>query len=75
MLKTIFVLLKNFSIAQIHMNTITQNTYFLGLNMFFIPINIQTFRFSSSKIFLQLLILQKISIFTFGSSHKVNSYV
>ena len=39
------------------------------------PINIPTFHFSPSKIFLQLLVLQKISIFTFGPSFKVNSYV
>ena len=43
--------------------------------MFLVPINIQTFRFSPSKIFIQLLVLQKFSIFTFGPSFKVNSYV
>jgi len=30
--------------------------FFLGSNMFLVPINIQTFRFSPSKIFLQLLV-------------------
>ena len=29
--------------------------YYKGLNMFLVPINIPTFRFSPSKIFLQLL--------------------
>jgi len=43
--------------------------------MFLVPINIPTFRFSLSKIFLQLLVLQKFSIFTFGPSFKVTSYV
>ena len=43
--------------------------------MFSIPINIPAFRFSPSKIFLQLLVLQKFSILTFGPSFKVNSYV
>jgi len=43
--------------------------------MFLVPINIQTFRFSPSKIFLQLLVPQKFSIFIFGPSFKVNSYV
>jgi len=37
----------------------------LGLNMFLIPINISTFRFSPSKIFLQLLVPIKFSITTF----------
>ena len=46
-----------------------------GLNMFLVPINIPTFRFSPSKIFLQLLVPQKLSIFTFSPSFKVNSYV
>jgi len=46
-----------------------------GLNMFFIPVNIQTFRFSPSKIFLQLLVPQIFSIFTFGPSFKVNLYL
>jgi len=43
--------------------------------MFLIPINILTFCFSPSKIFLQLLVPQKIFIFNFGPSFKVNSYV
>jgi len=43
--------------------------------MFLIPINILTFRFSPFKIFLQLLVPKKFSIFTFGPSFKVNSYV
>ena len=34
-----------------------------------------TFRFSRSKIFLQLLVPIKFSVFTFGPSFKVNSYV
>ena len=34
-----------------------------------------TFRFSPSKIFLQLLVPIKFSIFTFGPSFKVNSYL
>ena len=34
-----------------------------------------TFRFSHSKIFLQLLVPIKFSIFTFGPSFIVNSYV
>ena len=40
--------------------------YLSGLNMFLLPINIPTFRFSHSKIFLQLLVPQKFSITTFG---------
>jgi len=47
----------------------------VGLNMFLVLINMSTFRFSLSKKFLQLLVLQKLSIFTFGPSFKVNSYV
>jgi len=47
----------------------------LGLNMFLVPINIPTFRFSPSKIFIQLLVSIKNFIFTFGPSFKVNSYV
>jgi len=43
--------------------------------MFLVPINMSTFRFSPSKNFLQLLVPQKFSIFTFGPSFKVNSYV
>jgi len=43
--------------------------------MFLVPINIQTFRFSPFKFFLQLLVPIKFSIFTFGPSFKVNSYV
>jgi len=43
--------------------------------MFLVLINISTFRFSSSKILLQLLVLKKLSILTFGPSFKVNSYV
>ncbi|RHN56605.1 putative alcohol-forming fatty acyl-CoA reductase [Medicago truncatula] len=41
------------------------NTYFLELNMFLVLINIQTFRFIPSKIFLQLLVPIKFSITTF----------
>jgi hypothetical protein len=37
-----------------------------GLNIFLVPINIPTFRFSPSKIFLQLLVPIKFSITTFG---------
>jgi len=37
-----------------------------GLNMFFVPINIPTFRFSLSEKFLQLLVPIKFSITTFG---------
>jgi len=48
----------------------------VGLNMFLVPINILTsLNFSPSKIFLQLLVPIKFSIFTFGLSFKVNSYV
>jgi len=43
--------------------------------MFLILINISIFRFSLSKIFLQLLVPIKFLIFTFGPSFKVNSYV
>jgi len=50
-------------------------TFFNGLNMFLIPINMSTFRFRHSKKFVQLLVLQKFSIITFGPSFKVNSYV
>jgi len=38
----------------------------LRLNIFLVPINIPTFRFSPSKIFLQLLVPIKFSITTFG---------
>jgi len=44
----------------------------IGLNMFLLPINIPTFRFSLSKIFLQLLVSIKFSITTFGPYFKVN---
>jgi len=40
--------------------------FFLGLNMFLIPINILTFHFSFFKFFLQLLVPIKFSITTFG---------
>jgi len=43
--------------------------------MFLVPINISTFRFSPSKIFLQLLVPIKFSIIAFGPYFKVNSYV
>jgi len=43
--------------------------------MFLFSINMSTFRFTLSKKILQLLVYKKISIFTFGSSFKVNSYV
>jgi len=43
--------------------------------MFLVPINMLTFYFIPSKIFLQHLVLQKISIFIFGPSFKVKSYV
>ena len=43
--------------------------------MFLVPINMSIFRFSLSKKFLQLLVLQKNFIFTFGPSFKVNLYV
>jgi len=39
------------------------------------PINIPLFRFSPFKIFLQLLVPRKFTIFTFGPLFKVNSYV
>jgi len=45
--------------------------YFLGLNMFLVPINMSTFHFSPSKIFLQLLVLKIFSIFTFGPYFKI----
>ena len=38
-----------------------QCNIFLGLNMFLVPINMSIFRFSPSKIFLQLIVLQKFS--------------
>jgi len=38
---------------------------FIGLNMFLLPINISTLRFSPSKIFHQLLVLIQFSITTF----------
>ena len=37
-----------------------------GLNMFLIPVNIQTFRFNPSKVFFQLLVPIKFSITIFG---------
>jgi len=37
-----------------------------GLNMFLVHISIPTFRFSPSKIFLQLMVPIKLSITTFG---------
>jgi len=43
----------------------------LGLNMFLVPINIPTFYFSPSKIFLQLLVPLKFSITAFGPYFKV----
>ena len=43
--------------------------------MFLVPINMLTFHFSPSKIFLQLLVSKNFSIFTFSPSFKVNSYV
>ena len=43
---------------------ISKNIIFLGLNMFLVPINIPTFRFSPFKIFLQLLLPIKFSITT-----------
>jgi len=43
--------------------------------MFLVPINMSTFRFSPSKKFLQLLVLQKFVIFIFGPRFKVKSYV
>jgi len=43
--------------------------------MFLVPVNMLTFHFSPSKKILQLLVPQKISIFTFGPSFKINSYV
>jgi len=52
-----------------------RHTLFFGLNMFLVPINTLIFRFSPSKNFLQLLVPKKFSIFTFGLSFKVNSYV
>ena len=41
--------------------------------MFLVPINIPSFRFNPSKIFLKLLVPQKFYIFTFDPSFKVNS--
>ena len=52
-----------------------ENVFIKWLNMFLVLINIPTFRSSFSKIFLQLLIPQKKSIFTFSPYFKVNSYV
>jgi len=49
--------------------------YLIELNIFLIPINMSTFYFIFSKIFLQLLVLKKNFIFIFGPSFKVNSYV
>jgi len=42
--------------------------------MFFVPINISVFRFSPSKIFLQLLVPIKLSITTFGPYFKLFLY-
>jgi len=44
----------------------------LGLNMFLVPINILTFCFSPSKIFLPRLVSIKFSIATFAPYFKVN---
>ena len=44
-------------------------------NGVFGTINIPTFSFNLSKIFLQLLVLKKFSIFTFSPFFKENSYV
>jgi len=46
--------------------------YFLGLNMFLVPINISTFHFNSSKVFLQLLVPINFSITIFDPYFKVN---
>jgi len=45
----------------------------IGLNMFLVPINIPTFYFRPSKIFLQLLVPKKFFIFTFGPCFKVEN--
>jgi len=50
--------------------TLANSPFKLGLNMFLVPINIATFRFSLSKIFLQLLVPIKFSITTFGPIFK-----
>jgi len=47
--------------------------YLFGLNMFLVLINIPTFHFSPSKIFLQLLVPIEFSITTFDLCFKVNS--
>jgi len=46
--------------------------FFLGLNMFLVPINISTLRFSLFKIFRQLLVPIKFSITNFGPYFYVN---
>jgi len=43
--------------------------------MFLVPINMSNFCFGPTKNFLQLLVLQKFVIFTFGPYFKVKSYV
>jgi len=50
-------------------------SYYQGLNMFLVLISMSTFRFSPSKVFLQLLVPIKFSFTTFGPSFKVKSYV
>jgi len=44
------------------------------VNYVFVPINMSK-KFSHSKKFLQLLVLQKFFNFTFGLSFKTNSYL
>ena len=48
---------------------------FLVLNMILVSINIPTFCFSPSKIFLQLLLPIKFSITTFGPYFIVSFYI
>ena len=43
--------------------------------MFLVPINIQTFHFSSSIFFFRFLVPKKKFIVAFGTSFQINSYV
>ena len=49
--------------------------FYYRVKYIFCPYKYLTFRFSPSKKFLQLLVLQNIFIFTFDLSFKINSYV
>ena len=68
-----YLFIRNKNIHYNGVNLIIVLLLIMGLNMFLILINISTFHFSSSKIFLQLLVPIKFSIITSGPSIKVNS--